>query len=327
MDSNKLNISVIKKNYEDLKSNDKISFFKPEDYPLWHNDLYNKDTGIKEPLKLDSSFKAVIGWQDQDYDYGYTEGFFQIAHNAISMASVSPDTIVYPILFNYRHYLELVLKNNLLRFQILFREPIFVPQRHDLCLLLNRFYSILSNNKLDFLISKTQTEVIEYFMKIDERNDRFRFLYDNKGHLSHSYDHREINLQILHLIMNNVYNEFKALDFLFEDFEAGDSMVNSPNRALLLTISNYFIRKNLNDLNQLKNYLSTFSYEFDIKKSKDIFDSEEIKEIIEFKFDKESIKRLNDYTFCFKGSTEYSNTLEFEITVFNNKISTVRLVD
>lgn len=317
MKINSMSISEIRKIYASLKSKEKISVHNTKDSPLWRNKMYSKDDEKIETFRPDYSYpdyNAEIGWDEQAYWYSYTEGFFQIAHNAIDLAAISPDTAVYPIIFNYRHYLELTLKVNLLRFQIYFREPISSKLTHDLDETLEKLCNILEKYNLEFFISDFQEEVINDFSKIDERNDRFRFIYDIKGELSHDYNHETINLRHLHIRMNKVYDEFSALNSLFDYpnplFE--DSLLSPYNEALISAISGSLTNKEAKTLNQIKGYLTSFKHTIEI-------DNEDV----EFKFDKKSIKRIDNRTFQAKGSTKYGS-IEIEIKTEKDKIKFVR---
>lgn len=323
MNSIRLNVQEIEKIYNSFRTDDEIAVFEGDQYPSWYNKVFCKKDELAKHLNSGSgnwTYNAIIGWSNQDYDYGYIEGFFQIAHSAINLASVSPDTIIYPIIFNYRHYLELVLKTNLLRFQIFFREPINIPNNHDLCSSADDLYEILAKQNLTFLLNFEQLSAIEWFNKIDERNDRYRYVYDTSGRLNHPYDHNFVDLRKLHLLMNKIYNDFNALNLLFEvDSVFYDSMLESQNQALLVTVSNYFINKKLVNENQLRGYLATFSFVFDV--------IEKVNKRIKFKFEKDSIVNIDNRTFTFEGKTEYSKKLKFEIKTIDNKIASIRLTN
>lgn len=127
--------------------------------------------------------------------------------------------LVYPIIFNYRHYLELVLKEFILKF-----ETVFLLQAksklhtHDLKKLLDKLMEILEPQELGFLISSKQKKVIMDFHEIDSKNDAFRYIYDTKGNLNHDYKQKEFNLLEVHYTMNEIYNDFNALDYIFDGY-------------------------------------------------------------------------------------------------------------
>lgn len=159
-------IKEIKKFLNRDKSSDEIPIYNP-------GGTFNKFTRKKNasfetfrPNYNYPDYNAVIGWDGQSYYYGYKEGFFQAAHMSIKPAKYYSDSLVYPIIFNYRHYLELVLKENILRFQIFFRLPITYKKTHNLMRLLDELESILVPNNLGFLISPTQKRLFKISIKL-----------------------------------------------------------------------------------------------------------------------------------------------------------------
>ncbi|QIW79950.1 hypothetical protein [Bacillus tequilensis] len=210
-------------------------------------------------------YNAVIGWDGESYYYGYKEGFFQAAHMSIKLAKYYSDSLVYPIIFNYRHYLELVLKENILRFQIFFRLPITYTKTHNLIRLLDELESILVPNNLSFLISPAQKKVIQDFHKIDSQNDAFRFVFNTQGSLSHAYDHKQISLWNLHFTMNEIYNDFTNIDYLFvPNGIFHDDYLTPQHQSFIVAISEFFkVRenRNFNSFNKLKSILLNFEHQ------------------------------------------------------------------
>ncbi|MCY7858844.1 hypothetical protein MOB44_19665 [Bacillus sonorensis] len=302
-------INKIKESFDDLKNSDyiPIPFIDKQ-----LNEVRRKDENDFETFRADFSnfdYNTVIGWEGQSYYYGYKEGFFNIAHMAIMDAKHQSDTLVYPIIFNYRHYLELVLKENILRFEIFFRLPISVNITHDLNYLLNQLIEILETYKLGFLISPMQKKVIQDFHHIDSNNDTFRFVYNLQGNLNHKYDHNTINLLSLHYTMNEVYNDFKAIDYLFEDF-FHDSYLEPEYEGLIVALRHYLEdkknKKGINSFNKLSGIVLRFEYKFADDKI--------------FKFDSVNLLGDNEY------KVECKNfPLTIIITVKDQKIESMRL--
>ncbi|MGG3399259.1 hypothetical protein ABER78_20590 [Bacillus velezensis] len=260
-----INVDQIKEFLDRGKSQDDI----PCSYLT---DAFNKVTR-KESVNFETfcpnynypDYNAVIGWDGQSYYYGYKEGFFQAAHMSIKPAKYYSDSLVYPIIFNYRHYLELVLKENILRFQIFFRLPITYKNTHNLIWLLDKLESILVPNNLGFLISPTQKKVIQDFHKIDSQNDAFRFVFNTEGSLSHTYDHKQISLWNLHFTMNEIYNDFTNIDYLFvPNAVFHDEYLTPQHQSFIVAISAYFTvksnRKSINSFNKLKSILLNFEH-------------------------------------------------------------------
>ncbi|WGE37087.1 hypothetical protein [Bacillus stercoris] len=261
-------ISKIKEAFNDLKNPENIPFpFLDEQL----NEIRTTDVDKCQTFSTDVDspyyYNAVIGWEGQSFRYGYKEGFFKIAHMAIVPSEQQSDIMVYPIIFNYRHYLELVLKENIFRFQVLFRLPLSNKVDHNLDTLLKDFVNILEVNKLDFLISSKQRKVIQDFHNIDSKNDAFRYIYDKKGNLNHQYDHKMFNLLRLHYIMNEVYNDFNAIDYLFEFGSFFDDKYLTPDyEGLIMALNSFFTdrsnRKGINSPTKLLSLVLRFEHEF-----------------------------------------------------------------
>ncbi|MER0467760.1 hypothetical protein ABR330_14010 [Bacillus cabrialesii subsp. cabrialesii] len=297
------------------------SFKNPENipFPFIHeqlNEIKRKDNNLFETFSPDYSnmdYNAVIGWEGQSYHYGYKEGFFNIAHMAIVPAVHQSDSLVFPIIFNYRHYLELVLKENIFRFEIIFRLPISNTKTHDLDTLLKNLIGMLETHKLGFLISSTQKKVIQDFHEIDSNNDAFRFVFDFEGNYSHKYEHNVINLLSLHYTMNEVYNDFNAIDYLFDYGSFFDVGYLLPEyQGLIVSIKSFFTNnKNRKGINSDKKLLSlVLSYEYEFRKDK------------LFKFEKSSFVKVNDTKYE-AGNREFALTIIF--TVRNDEIESIRL--
>ncbi|MCY8988111.1 hypothetical protein [Bacillus atrophaeus] len=297
-------INKMKKLLNRDKSSDEI----PYSYP---GEPFNKFTR-KENTSFEtfcpnfncSDYNAVIGWEGQSYQYGYKEGFFNIAHMAIVPAKYYSDSLVYPIIFNYRQYLELVLKENILRFQIFFRLPITDTKTHDLKFLLDELMNILDSNSLGFLISSTQKKVILDFHEIDPQSDAFRFVFNTRGSLSHKYEHKQISLWNLHFTMNEIYNDFTNIDYFFDqDEDSVDSCFNDKYLApqyqsIIVAISQFFTirgnKRDIDNLDKLKNILLKFEHQLSQKEK--------------FSFVESSIIQIS--------TTEYEATLdEIDLTI------------
>ncbi|MGG0391054.1 hypothetical protein ABEZ76_24195 [Priestia megaterium] len=293
-------IKAIKNTFKNLKEGNTIPFPLIDDY---YNRIIRKENNKFETFKPNYKhfdFNAVIGWEGQSFHYGYKEGFFNIAHGAIEEAKLFPDTLVYPIIYNYRQYLELVLKENIIRFEILFRLPISSSITHNLSKLLDRLIEILEPKNLGFLISSTQKKVIDDFMKIDQKNDAFRFVYDTKGNFNHEYKHTQINLLELHFTMNEVYNDFKAIDYLFEYGSFFDDDYLIPlNEGLIMALNNHFKGHTKVDLKKLKSLVSGFKYNFSDK--------------VIFKLDNRSISKEDEYTYNVQSISGFSHILVIHI--------------
>ncbi|MEC3812798.1 hypothetical protein [Bacillus altitudinis] len=212
----------------------------------------------------DSAYNAIIGWEGQSYYYGYKESFFNIAHQSIEHSHLNSDIIVYSVIFNYRHYLELVLKDLITKFQIFFRVPLSATITHNLIELLNTLLEILKNVNLDFLISSTIIKVIEDFHNLDSKNDAFRFVYNRQGGLNHTFDHKKIDLLKLHYTMNEVYDDFNSIDCLFEpDSFFYDEYLMPYYESFIIALQQHISNskmKQLDSVNKIKERILDFQH-------------------------------------------------------------------
>lgn len=212
----------------------------------------------------DFDYNAIIGWEGQSYYYGYKESFYKIAHQSIEHANLNSDIIVYSVIFNYRHYLELVLKDLITKFQIFFRIPLVTTITHNLKELLNTLIEILKKENLDFLISSTQIKVIDDFHKLDSKNDAFRFVYNIQGGLNHTFDHKQINLLNLHYTMNEVYDDFNSIDSLFEpDCFFDDDYTRPYYESFIIALQQHISHsklKQIDSVNKIKERILDFQH-------------------------------------------------------------------
>ena len=109
------------------------------------------------------------------------------------------DTLVFPIVFNYRQYIELRLKELIIFGRILSDEAPEFPCTHNLRTLWNTCRSIIA----DGAIGATETDLeaiddaIAQFCTVDPGSDSFRYPVDRDGNLSISDDLHIINLRQL----------------------------------------------------------------------------------------------------------------------------------
>jgi hypothetical protein len=96
-----------------------------------------------DPLALDSDWwhNACLNcWGSETPWSVYAEGFKLAGHAAVAVVEakqVDQDLLVYPVMFNYRHYIELALKGLIRDARRLLDEPGGAPAGHDLMALWN----------------------------------------------------------------------------------------------------------------------------------------------------------------------------------------------
>ena len=122
------------------------------------------------------------------------------------------DSLVYPIVFLYRHWLELSLKRLIVLASMLRAQPVCVPEGHGL----DRLWASLKSElgSLDTGTSETDLVVIgacvEQFTRVDPRSTGFRYSHklnwkSNLGPLQH------VNMRVL---KENVTQAAQILDGL-----------------------------------------------------------------------------------------------------------------
>lgn len=160
-------------------------------------------------------YLAKIGWQKELGDDYYTFGYIASYKRAgdILVEQMTPDLLIYPIMFCYRQYLELLLKNsyynyikekNMLIFSEISRKnqdkikesikneyKLFIHLvSHNLFKIWNRAKTILENQicreKLNYI-----DEVVSWFDINDPLSDRFRYEYNKK--MERNIDNKILN--------------------------------------------------------------------------------------------------------------------------------------
>lgn len=124
-------------------------------------------------------------------------------------------TLVFPIIFNYRQFLELALKHQLAQYG----PPVGVQpiwDNHRLDVLWESFQRIIQAHDIpdpDEADGHVATTVAA-FAHIDPRSDAFRFPRDNRGRAI-PLNRRDLHLPTLKDVMDGVKNYFAACDNYF----------------------------------------------------------------------------------------------------------------
>lgn len=143
-----------------------------------------------------------------------TRGYKQCADLAVRYALQNPlerDDLIYPILFNYRHFLELHLKYLIWTYgKVVGIEPIW--NTHELDRLWRVFTSILERYGLESTTDdQAMEERIIEFQEIDPQSFSFRFPTDKNGCvLRHNIS--EIDLERLNQAMGETLGYFDGCD-------------------------------------------------------------------------------------------------------------------
>jgi hypothetical protein len=165
----------------------------------------------------------------------YAEGYRMAGERLVdSLASnrYTADVLVYPILFLYRHYLEVQLKNLLVVAQVLAGEPPAIPIHHDLMKLW-----LEARTRMEQALPQTiaDNKVAEGYIRqchlVDRTSYAFRYPLDTKGRPTASIPDR-IDLERVRHTMRKLANFLEGtLDYLDAHCDArrdmGDQMEDS----------------------------------------------------------------------------------------------------
>jgi hypothetical protein len=148
-------------------------------------------------------------WQNNAWLKGWApwhacgEGFRKGARRLVEFVDTTgtdQDYLVYPIVFSYRHYLEIKLKELILLASDLLdeEEPKKLFDTHDLCNLWTWCRSLLQRLPLDGTAGPQErqaiTEMIDEISKVDPGSYSFRYPVDKKGEPSLPADLVYLNL-------------------------------------------------------------------------------------------------------------------------------------
>jgi hypothetical protein len=169
------------------------------------------------PRKGDVLFKADDDWwntaclnflhSSQELEL-YARGYKQAADilvDHISAMKRYQDMLVYPIVFLYRHYIELCLKEIFRDGNILLDEPKEIPIHHKIDELWKDCKIILKKLQRDSIKDDLEAvdEIITQFSEMDPSSFAFRYPTDTKGKKSLP-DIRHINLRNLAEILDRI---------------------------------------------------------------------------------------------------------------------------
>jgi hypothetical protein len=131
---------------------------------------------------------ACLNWSSSAADV-YIDGYRRAAGELINYACRElrdRDTLIYPILFLYRHHFELVLKETLWKAQVLLDIDSEPDLHHNILKLWQRFKPIVhtlpggDNQESKERIREGQ-EILQWFCRVDKDSEAFRYPRDRRG--------------------------------------------------------------------------------------------------------------------------------------------------
>ena len=206
-----------------------------------------------------SECTANIGWNDQDFSHTYTESFFKSAELLVNVGKGSIDYLVYPIVFLYRHYTELALKDLILLCRLYFGEGITFKKKHDINSLLVEFSGILDRNQIGDMLPNEIRLAINKISEYDEKNETFRYAHDFQGEPSQNHSNKFLNLHNFQLGMRQIH-EYLDLISLWFDERSDSKLTDSHFVSFINSLSNLKNRSNLTRGGGLGNKVYLFSH-------------------------------------------------------------------
>ena len=158
----------------------------------------------------DGSAKRVLFKSDDDWTHNacmcykswtaYADGYKEAADRltqSVMQDRFMLDVLVYPIVFLYRHWLELRLKEIIDQGQKLVEELIELPHRHDLMTLWTHATNIVLRiwPKTDRTELQEITSIVREFHRVDPASMTFRYGSDKKGSDNLPDDISHINIR------------------------------------------------------------------------------------------------------------------------------------
>jgi hypothetical protein len=164
---------------------------------------------------------ACLGWSHNDW-FGYTEGYRRAAELLLDHVLTNRrdhDTLVYPIVYLSRHYLEIKLKYLLLAASRLLDRDISIRTTHhltdtwrDLRPLLKEIFGGQDRGELGAVEA-----VVREFDLRDGQSMRFRYPEDKKGE-THQKGPSRVSLVKFRSTMRNVSSFLEACDSAIQEY-------------------------------------------------------------------------------------------------------------
>lgn len=147
----------------------------------------------------DWQYNACVNWASWEvYAGGYKEAADRLVRS-ILQNRMSLDALIYPVVFLYRHWIELRLKEIISQGSILLRKPELAPMSHDLQKLWQPARIVMTElwPEADVTELALVDNSIEEFNKVDPTSTVFRYMRDKQQKISLPDDISHINVRNL----------------------------------------------------------------------------------------------------------------------------------
>lgn len=187
--------------------------------------------GFRWPTLGDQPFTASDQWQNNSYIAPYGHGRLVMMMTGYKMAADlmvgqvaqsrhDGDALVFPIIFNYRQFVELSLKYLIATYG----RSVSVEAQwstHDLTILWSTFMAVLEGyghedvEGTDAVVATIITE----FARVDPRSFSYRYPVDTKGNLV-NLAHQEVDLHRLADVMTGIDGYFSGCDGYLDSLQS-----------------------------------------------------------------------------------------------------------
>lgn len=162
---------------------------------------------------------ACLNWQFDNWELyasGYKTAGDVLVQHIIETRS-DRDTLVFPIVFNYRQYLELRCKEIIRVGRMLSDEAAEFPKTHDIRILWAICRDIIAELEPSASIADLEAidEAIEQFCSVDPKSEGFRYPEDRQGKSSIPAGLHIINLRQLRDVIARVASFFDGVSMAF----------------------------------------------------------------------------------------------------------------
>jgi hypothetical protein len=190
------------------------------------------------PTSDDVLFTSDGGWDNACVNFAphvwlaYALGYKEAADRLVTQLQAErrrQDLLVYPIVFLYRHYLEVAIKDLIRQAQRLLSDPIDVPGSHSIDQLWAKCSSLLARISPNDSIEEQRQigRLLREFVALDPFATAFRYPVDRKGNPSLAGIHhidlvnvREVIAKIS-LILDGASAQIDHYQGCLPDFEGG----------------------------------------------------------------------------------------------------------